>query len=388
MEQRMNNFMFHNPTKIIFGRNTISELQHEISKDRKILLLYGGGSIKNNGVYDQVKEALAGYDMTEFNGIEANPQYSTCMKAVQVVKENDIDFLLSVGGGSVLDATKFIAAASCYDGADAWSLMSNWDQVTAAIPLGCVLTLPATGSESNPNTVISRKETGEKLALINTQLFPQFSILDPKTTLTLPVRQIANGVVDAFVHTIEQYMTYPVNAPLQDRYSESILLTLIEAGPKALENPQDYDTRATIMWAATLALNLLNGSGVPQDWQTHSIGHELTALHGIDHARTLSIVLPAVLKHQRDAKSGKLIQYGKRVWGIRENDKNKAADLAIKMTVTFFKQMGVPTCLSDVHLTPGDVSKTVDALAARGMQLGEHGNVGPKEIAEILQLAA
>ena len=384
----MNNFTFHNPTKIIFGKNTIPELKNEISKDQKILFIYGGGSIKNNGVYDQVKEALAGYDITEFSGIEANPQYSTCLKAVQVVKDNDIDFLLSVGGGSVLDATKFIAAASCYDGENAWALMSNWDQVTDALPLGCVLTLPATGSESNPNTVISRKETGEKLALINTHLFPQFSILDPETTLTLPVRQVANGVVDAFVHVMEQYMTYPVNAPLQDRYSESILSTLVEVGPKALQNPQDYDTRATIMWAATLALNLLNGSGVPQDWQTHSIGHELTALHGIDHARTLSIILPAVLKHQRDAKIGKLIQYGARVWGIRENDKNKAADLAIEKTVNFFKQMGVPTCLSDVELTPDDVSKAVDALAARGVQLGEHGNVGPKEIAEILQLAA
>ena len=382
----MDNFTFFNPTKIIFGKNTIAQLSDVISKNHKVLMLYGGGSIKKNEVYEQVKVALAGFDMIEFSGIEANPQYSTCMRAVQMVRENDIDFLLSVGGGSVLDATKFIAAATLYDG-EPWDFMSNWNSIKTALPLGCVLTLPATGSEGNPNSVISRAETGQKLAFVNSHVFPQFSILDPETTFTLPERQIANGVVDAFAHVLEQYMTYPANAPLQDRYSESILLTLIEYGPSALQNPRDYDTRATIMWAATLALNLLNGVGVPQDWQTHAIGHELTALHGIDHARTLSIIWPAVMKHQREAKGDKLVQYGQRVWGITEPNRNKAVESAIEKTENFFKQMGAPTSLAEINLTFADVEQAVDALKKRGAKLGEFGNIGTEQIAEILQLA-
>ena len=384
----MNNFSFHNPTKIIFGRGTISRLQEELGIDQKILLLYGGGSIKRNGVYDQVMQALAGYDIIEFGGIEANPQYFTCMKAVNVVNEENIDFLLAVGGGSVLDATKFIAAAAHYKGENPWDILAKGAAVNSAIPLGCVLTLPATGSEMNRNAVISRAETGEKLAFIDDHLFPVFSILDPETTFSLPGRQIANGVVDAFVHVMEQYMTYPVNAPLQDRFAESILITLIEEGPKALQNPPDYDTRANIMWAATLALNLLIGAGVPQDWQTHIIGHELTALHGIDHARTLSIILPAVLKHQRRSKGDKLVQYARRVWGAREENREKMINRAIEETVDFFRLMGMPTSLRDVKLTFDDVSKAVESLEKRGGRLGEHGDIGPKEIAEILQIAS
>ncbi len=384
----MNNFTFHNPTKIIFGKGTIPKLKDELSIDQKVLLLYGGGSIKKNGVYEQVMQALSGYDIVEFGGIESNPQYATCMKAVQVVKNESIDFLLSIGGGSALDATKFIAAAALYESGDPWNFMNDWDSIKSALPLGCVLTLPATGSEANPNAVISRAETGEKLAFINAHVFPQFSILDPETTFSLPERQIANGVVDAFVHVMEQYMTYPVNAPLQDRFAESILITLIEEGPKALQNPRDYDTRANIVWAATLALNLLIGVGVPQDWQTHVIGHELTALYGIDHARTLSIILPAVLKHQRRSKDDKLVQYAQRVWGAREKDREKLIDIAIERTVGFFKQMGAPTSLGDARLTFDDVPKVAPTLEKRGANLGEHGDIGAKEIAEILQMAA
>jgi len=383
----MNNFTFYNPTKLIFGKNTISELSSEIPRNYKILLIYGGGSIKKNGVYDQVKRALADREIIEFSGIEANPQYRTCLQAVYVAKEQKVDFLLSVGGGSVLDATKFIAAATRYENGDPWNFMSDWDSIKGALPLGCVLTLPATGSEANPNAVISRAETGEKLAVINAHIFPKFSILDPETTFSLPERQIANGVIDAFAHVLEQYLTYPANAPLQDRYSESVLLTLIEYGPKALHNPHDYDTRATIMWAATLALNLLNGLGVPQDWQTHAIGHELTALHNIDHARTLSIIWPAVMKYHRQGKGDKLVQYGKRVWGITTTDRDKAINLAIEKTENFFRQMGMPTSLNDLQLSFADVAPAVEAMKKRNTKLGEHGNVGPEHVADILRLA-
>lgn len=383
----MYNFSFHNPTKIIFGQNTISELKNELTPDQKILILYGGGSIKKNGVYDQVLDALAGYSIVEFSGIEANPQYQTCLKAVELAKQEKVDFLLSVGGGSVLDATKFIAAAVKWEGDEPWDMIANYSPLKSALPLGCVLTLPATGSESNPNAVISRRETGEKRALIDPFVFPVFSILDPETTFSLPERQIANGIVDAYVHVMEQYLTYPVNSPVQDRFAEGLLLTLIEEGPKALENPQDYDTRANIMWAATVALNTLIGRGVPQDWATHQIGHELTARYGTDHARTLSIFLPAVMKHQKKQKFEKLVQYGKRIWNL-SGDENSIADSAIEKTIEFFKRVGVPVSLADINLTPADVDNIAKAHAQRGSQLGEHSAIGPDEINEIVTLAA
>ena len=383
----MFNFAYNNPTKIIFGRGTIAELSNVLHKNQTILMTYGGGSIKKNGVYDQVKQALAGYNIVEFSGIEANPQYTTCMRAVQVVKDEGIDFILSVGGGSVLDASKFIAAAARFDG-EPWDILSKSADIHTALPVGCVLTLPATGSEANPNSVISRDEIGEKLAFADDHVYPQFSILDPETTFSLPERQIANGVVDAFVHVMEQYLTYNVNAPLQDRFAESILLTLIEEGPKALQHPHDYDVRANIMWAATLALNMLIGKGVPQDWTTHQIGHELTALRGIDHARTLGIVLPAVMKHQRKFKAEKIRQYGERVWGISEDDPERAINLAIEKTVEFFKDMGAPVSLSDVDLTPKDVRKIVETHEQRGSKLGEHENIRSAQVGEILELAA
>ncbi|MBN1481139.1 iron-containing alcohol dehydrogenase [candidate division KSB1 bacterium] len=384
----MYNFTYHNPTKIVFGKGTIAELKNLLSNDLKILLTYGGGSIKKNGVYDQVMTALKEHKVIEYGGIEPNPQYRTCMQAVRIVKNENIDFILSVGGGSVLDASKFIAAAALWRGDEPWDFVRKSLPLEAALPLGCVLTLPATGSESNPNAVISREETGEKLAFIDKHVFPQFAILDPETTYTLPERQVANGVVDTFVHVIEQYLTFPVNAPLQDRLAESILLTLVEEGPKALQNPLDYDTRATLMWAATLALNTLLSRGVPTDWTTHQIGHELTALHGIDHARTLAIFLPAVLKHQKKAKFKKLAQYGRRVWGLAQDDENQVVDQAIAKTIEFFKSLHVPVCLADVNLTPADVRQISASHQQRGSTLGEHGTIGPDEIAEIILLAA
>ncbi|NQU84519.1 MAG: iron-containing alcohol dehydrogenase, partial [Mariniphaga sp.] len=284
----MYNFEYKNPVKIIFGKGTIPQVANELPKEAKILMTYGGGSIKKNGVYDQVKKALKSFDLLEFGGIEANPHYETCMKVVDLIKAEKVNFLLSVGGGSVLDATKFIAAAVKYEGDDAWDILAKGAEVKEAMPLADVLTLPATGSEMNGNSVISRVSTQEKLAFGSPKVMPVFSILDPETIFSLPDRQVANGVVDAFVHVIEQYLTFPVNSPIQDRFAESILKTLVEEGPKILSNRTDYDSAANFMWSATVALNGLIGSGVPQDWATHMIGHELTAYHGIDHARTLA----------------------------------------------------------------------------------------------------
>ena len=384
----MNNFEFYNPVRVVFGKGTIQELSHLIDVNHKVLMVYGGGSIKSNGVYDQVKDALKKHQVLEFNGIEANPQYETCMKAVKVVKSENIDFILSVGGGSVLDAVKFIASAVKFEGLEPWNILASGNKVNSAMPIGCVLTLPATGSEMNTNAVISRDETGEKFAFSSPAVYPRFSILDPETTYSLPLRQVSNGVVDAFVHVMEQYMTFNVNAKIQDRFAEGLLMTLIEEGPKALENPQNYDVRANIMWAATMALNHLIGMGVPQDWGTHMIGHELTALHGTDHARTLAIILPAMWKHQRAGKGAKLAQYARRVWGVQTDDDEKAIDAAIEKTVGFFRQMQVPVSLGDINLTPNECKTIVEQLKKRNVRLGEHGDISFKEVEEILELAA
>ncbi len=386
----MNNFIFNNPTKIIFGKNTIQQLKTVLDPDLKILMTYGGGSIKENGVYHQVMDVLKGYSIREFGGIEPNPEYETCMNAARIVKDEGIDFLLSVGGGSVLDATKFIAASIYYEGKDPWSILTEGPEKTVkrALPLGCVLTLPATGSEMNGNAVISRRARGEKLAFSSSHVYPRFSILDPETTYSLPERQVINGIVDAFIHVIEQYLTYDVKTPLQDRQAEAILTTLIEQAPLVKENPGDYDARANIMWCATQALNGTVACGAVEDWTTHRIGHELTVLHGLDHARTLAIVLPAVMQHQRDKKKGKILQYGERIWGIKESDPEKAIDRAIEKTVSFFNSVGMPTRLRDYTLTPDSCMAAADNLTRRGDVLGEHKDIGKKEVQEILRICA
>jgi NADP-dependent alcohol dehydrogenase len=386
----MQNFTFNNPTHIVFGKGRIPELAKLVHPDEKILMTYGGGSIKTNGVYDQVKNALGGHHVVEFGGIEPNPEYETCMQAVKKAREEKIDFLLSIGGGSVLDATKFIAAAIPYEGEDPWDIISKGTEgrLRLAVPLGCVLTLPATGSEANGNAVLSRKALGQKLPFSSRHVYPRFSILDPETTYSLPERQVINGIVDAYVHVIEQYMTYEVNTPLQDRFAEGILLTLIEEGPKVRKDPHNYDARANIMWCATMALNGVIACGVVEDWATHMIGHELTALHGLDHAQTLAILLPAVWKHQRVHKTEKLLKYARRIWGIKSSDSEASIDEAIDRTVNFFNSIGMHTRLSDYDLTPAECMKAAEQLHRRGVKLGEHKNIGKKEVEEILLLCA
>lgn len=384
----MRNFEFYNPTRIVFGKGTIKSLNRLLDKNHRIMLTMGGGSIKQNGVYDQVQAALKGMDVIEFPGIQPNPEYETCMEAVQIAKEKNIDFFLSVGGGSVLDATKLIAAAIDFEGGDPWDILSKGKPVASAKPLGAVLTLPATGSEANGNSVISRRATGQKLAFSSPKVMPQFSILDPETTYTLSERQTANGIVDAFVHVMEQYLTYDVNTPLQDRQAEAILATLIEVMPKVKADPNDYDARATVMWCATNALNGLIASGVVQDWSTHTIGHELTALHGLDHAQTLAIVLPAMMQHQRKQKAGKIMQYGRRVWGLGDiRDEEALIDATIFKTAEFFCETGCPTHLSDYNLTLESCLPAAQKIADRGEVLGEHRAIGKQEVEAILELA-
>jgi len=383
----MYNFEYKNPVKIIFGKNSIPKVANEIPKGAKVLMVFGGGSIKRTGVYDQVKTALSGISLFEFGGIEPNPHYETCMKAVKVVKNEDIDFLLAVGGGSVLDATKFIASAALYEKGDPWDILAKAGEVMVekAIPLGAVLTLPATGSEMNGNSVVTRVATKEKKAFSSPLVMPQFSILDPECVFTLPDKQIANGVVDAFVHVFEQYLTYPVNSPLQDRWAEGILLTLIEEGPKVLANKTDYDSAANFMWSATMALNGIIAVGVPQDWATHGIGHELTAFHGIDHGRTLAIVLPGMMNIKRENKKGKILQYGERIWGITKGTDDERIDAAIAKTIEFFESLGVPTTLPEYQVP----AETIDIITTRfkenGVVLGEKRDIDYTEVEAILQ---
>lgn len=383
----MQNFTFHNPTRIVFGEQQIAELAQLVPEGAKILLTYGGGSIHHNGVYQQVTEALQGKTWQEFGGIEPNPSFDTLLKAVALMKQEQLDYIVAVGGGSVIDGSKFIAAAACYDG-DAWDLLTGKAKVKAALPLGCVLTLPATGSESNGNSVVTRYSTQEKMAFSSPLVYPQFAILDPTVTYSLPPRQVANGVVDAFVHVMEQYLTYPVNAAVQDRFAEGLLLTLLEEGPKARQQPEDYAVRANVMWAATMALNGLIGVGVPQDWATHMIGHELTALHGLDHAQTLAIVLPALMQQQRQQKREKLLQYGRRVWQLDHQDEERLIDEAISHTQAFFEQMGVPTRLADYGIQPDAIEAIIERLVQHKMvKLGEHGDITPEVATEILKKA-
>lgn len=382
----MLDFNYYNPTQIVFGRKTIGQLSQRVPASARVLVLYGGASAERNGTLAEVRAALDGRTVFEFGGIEANPRYETLLRAVERVRAERIDFLLAVGGGSVIDGSKFVAAAARFEG-DPWQILqSRGAAVGEVLPFGTVLTLAATGSEMNNGGVITREADHTKLPFRNSKLFPQFSILDPEKTYSVPERQVANGVVDAFVHVAEQYLTTPVGGMAQDRFAEGLLQTLIELGPQVLATPQDYDVRANLMWVATLALNGLIGAGVPQDWSTHMIGHELTALYEIDHARTLAIVLPANLEVRREAKRAKLLQYAERVWQLTSGSEDARIFGAIARTREFFERMGLKTHLSDYELGSDAVERVLAQLQAHGMvQLGEGGDVTPEVSRRILQ---
>ena len=383
----MLNFELYNPTNLIFGKGQIEKIATLIPADAKILIAYGGGSIFKNGIYDQVKAALPDRNIVEFGGIEPNPHYETLMKAVAVIKEQNIDFILAVGGGSVIDGVKFISAAVHFDGNPIDILQKRLliKDLSKVVPFGTVLTIPATGSEMNSGSVVTIEATQEKLAFGGSALFPKFSICDPTVIVSLPKRQLQNGVVDAYTHVLEQYLTYPHEGYLQDRISESILQTLIEIGPKVVENPTDYALASNFMWSCTMALNGLIQKGVPSDWATHMIGHELTALYGIDHARTLAIIGPNLYKVMFETKKAKLAQYGQRIFNLTGSE-DQIAKEAINKTVAFFHTMGMQTQLSDYTK---DFEKTADFIAKRFEErgwkgLGEKQNITPEKVREIV----
>ena len=385
----MLNFEFKNPTKIIFGKGEISKISSEIPKTEKILLLYGGGSIKTNGVYDQVKAALEGYNWEEFGGIPANPEYEVLLEALKMIKEKNITYMLAVGGGSVIDGVKFLSAAANYEG-EPWDILKNGIRTEEGkgLPFASVLTLPATGSEMNSGAVVSRREIGQKLGMGGPGLFPQFSILDPEVIRSIPKKQIANGITDAYTHVLEQYMTVKTSATLQDRFAESILQTLQEIAPKMMEEEFDYDSAANFMWSCTMALNGLIQKGVPQDWATHMIGHELTALYGIDHARTLAVVGPNLYRVMFETKKGKLAQYGQRIFNLTGTE-DEIAKQAIDKTVEFFHTMGMETKLSDYTKEYDSTANfIVNRFEERGwLGLGEKQNITLEKVKSIVEMS-
>jgi len=385
----MNNFDFQNPTKIIFGKNQIEKLTNEIPENAKIMLLFGGGSIKKNGVYEQVTKALSNFEVIEFGGIPANPEYAVLMEALAIIKAEKITFLLAVGGGSVIDGTKFLSSAALFKGDEPWDILTKNKRTLKGMPFGTVLTLPATGSEMNSGAVITRKETKEKFGMGGPGLFPLFSILDPQVISSIPQHQLANGLADAFTHVLEQYMTYPIGALLQDRFAESILQTLIEVAPIVLKDPTNYQAASNFMWSCTMALNGLIQQGVPGDWAIHMMGHELTALFGIDHARTLAVITPSHYKYNFEAKKEKLAQYGERVWNITEGSIDDIAYAAIEKTEAFFHELGIETKLSDYTK---DYDGTAEEIAKRftdrgWLGLGEHKSLSPDKVEKIVKMA-
>jgi alcohol dehydrogenase YqhD (iron-dependent ADH family) len=386
----MLNFELYNPTNLIFGKGQIEKLSTLVPANAKILLAYGGGSIFKNGIHEQVRKSLEGFEIIEFGGIEPNPHFETLMKAVEIIREQKIDFILAVGGGSVIDGVKFISAAVNFDGNPIDILQKRLliKDLSQVIPFGTVLTLPATGSEMNSGAVITIESSQEKLAFGGSALFPKFSICDPTVITSLPKRQLENGVVDAYTHVLEQYLTYPHEGYLQDRIAEGILQTLIEVGPKVVENPSDYALASNFMWSCTMALNGLIQKGVPSDWATHMIGHELTALYGIDHARTLAVVGPNLYRVMFETKKEKLAQYGKRIFNLTGSE-DQIAQKAIEKTVEFFHTMGMHTQLSDYTK---DFEKTADFIAKRFEErgwkaLGEKQNITPEKVKSIVEMS-
>ena len=384
----MLNFELYNPTNLVFGKGQIEKLSTLVPQNAKVFLAYGGGSIFKNGIYDQVIANLKGFEIVEFGGIEPNPRFETLMKAVDVIKAEKIDFILAVGGGSVIDGVKFISGAVNFEGNPIDILQKRILIKDNAMPFGTVLTLPATGSEMNSGYVVTIEATQEKLSSGGSALFPKFSICDPAVIASLPKKQIQNGVVDAYTHVMEQYLTYPTDAFLQDRIAEGILQTLIEVGPGVVENPTDYTLASNFMWSCTMALNGLIQKGVPSDWATHMIGHELTALYEIDHARTLAIIGPSLYHVMFETKKAKLAQYGRRIFNLTGSDEEVAKE-AINKTVEFFHTMGMDTKLSQYT---EDYSKTADFIVNRFEErgwkgLGENQLVTLDKVRSIVELS-
>ena len=377
----MQNFVFQNPTKLVFGRGQIALLSDLIDKSRKVLLTFGGGSVKRNGVYDQVKAALKDHQTVEFWGIEPNPKVETLRKAVALGLEEKVDLILAVGGGSVLDGTKLIAAGIAMPETDPWAIVKTGN-AAKQIPFASVMTLPATGSEMNNGAVISSLETTEKFAFRGA--YPEFSILDPAATYSLPAKQIANGLADIVVHCFEQYMTTPGQSRVLDRWAEGVIATVMEIAPMIRENQTDYAVMSDYMYSATMALNNFIRMGVTQDWATHQIGHELTALHGVDHGESLAIVYPGTAQVLREQKKAKLLQFGERVLGVKEGTEDERIDETINRIEGFFKSLGLATRLSEKGIGMETIDLIQKRFNERGVHLGEAQNVTGDVAREIL----
>lgn len=371
-------YTYFNPTVIEFGEGKIKSITKYIDKNLKVLVVYGGGSIKKNGVFEQVSKALEGYTWFEFGGVEPNPSVETLNKAVTLIKEKNIDFVLAVGGGSVIDGSKYLVASAVYNG-DGWDFLEG-KTIEKALPLGAILTIPATGSESNGTAVISKKSTNEKRYFGSSLTYPKFAVLDPTIMSSLDDRQLANGLVDAFVHVCEQYLTYPNNSLLHDGYAQTILKGLHKLS-------QDWQNRKTITWQENLmllanqALNGFIGSGVPQDWATHMIGHEITAFYGLDHARSLAVVQPHLLRVMIQDKKQKLTQMGNIVFDLPEN-----IELIIETIEYMYQSIGVSTKLKDYNVDDKVIENITGALKKHGMsEIGEKGNLTLDKVALILE---
>ena len=387
----MLNFEYYNPTRIVFGKDQLSRLPELLSEigAKRVLIAYGQGSIIKSGLYQKIVDQLSEFHVVPFQGIEANPEFTTLMKARDVCREEKIDFILAVGGGSVIDGVKFISGAVPYDG-DPWDVLDKKEgcNFTEAISFGTILTLPATGSEANSGAVINRSEFEQKRVMGGPMFFPKFSFCDPTQVATLPKRQLANGITDAFMHTLEQYLTYPTGNLLQERQAEGILSTLIEIGPKVIETPENYELAANLMWCATHALNGNLRCGVPTDWATHMIGHELTAFYGIDHARTLAIIAPRLYEAMFDDKKEKLTQYGKRIWNLTGTD-DEIAKKAIESTENFFHSLGIDTRISEyTEKHAGVESRVRQVFETRGwIAMGERQAIDPARVEAIVAAA-
>jgi NADP-dependent alcohol dehydrogenase len=388
----MLNFEIINPTRIVFGKDQLDRLPtllSEIAPNKKVLIAYGGSSAERIGLLARIRAKLTQFQITEFGGIEANPEFNTLMKGVELARAQKVEAILAVGGGSVIDGVKFMSGAYFYNG-DSWDVLLRKEGCVfeKALPFGTVLTLPATGSEANSGAVISRSEIQEKRTMGGHLFFPKFSFLDPTVVASLPERQIANGIVDAFVHTLEQYLTYPTDNLLQERQAEAILTTLIEVGPRVLRNPTDYLAAANLMWCATHALNGNLRCGVPTDWATHMIGHELTAFFGIDHARSLAIIGPRLYEDQFENKKQKLAQYGWRVWNLSGTEEECAHE-AIRQTETFFHSLGIKTRVTDYTAEVNGLPQKIrERFEERGwLAMGERQILKPENVESIVRAA-
>ncbi|GAM58363.1 NADH-dependent butanol dehydrogenase A [Vibrio ishigakensis] len=365
----MYNFDFCNPTRILFGEGSVDKMAKYIPAEAKVLVVYDS-IIEQIGILDKVLAKVPN-QVIKFDKIQSNPKFEILMEAVEMVREQGLDFILAVGGGSTMDGAKFISIAShnkAFIGNEAEILHitpMDDDRITESIPVGTVVTLPATGSEMNPHAVISHGE--DKLGISSPFVYPKFSVLDPTYTYSLPRGQVANGIADSFIHTAEQYVTYPAEGRFQDRTAEGIMRTLIEVSEKTLNDPTDYDARANLMWCSTMALNGLIGSGVPQDFATHMIGHEVTSLFNIPHAPSLVMIMPALWRVRKEQKAAKLVQFAERVWDITEGSDDEKIDLAIQKTEDFFRSLGLKTRFSDYGYQFSDVEPVLTLLEKHDM---------------------